>query len=196
MTEDAAEEPEIYRKMRTEEPAALGMYTVSGLSASVRAMPEILLHLEHERKAESLVLYHRLRGLLPAPMQAFWQYYDEPDAVPLPESAEGYELVREAFVLHANAEQAERILHVAGNYGIPALRALVEAFTAYERWEGVLLGHTLLIEMTGETPDDLAAMAHAALQLGMRSEAEGYLVRALARDPAHRTSTELMELIR
>ena len=196
MTEDAAEEPEIYRKMRTEEPAALGMYTVGGLSASVREMPEILLHLEHERKAESLVLYHRLRGLLPAPMQAFWRHYDEPDAVPLPESAEGYELVREAFVLHANAEQAERILHVAGNYGIPVLRALVEAFTAHERWEGVLLGHTLLIEMTEETPDDLAAMAHAALQLGMRTEAEGYLARALARDPAHRTSTELMELIR
>ena len=196
MTEDAVEEPEIYRKMRTEEPAALGMYTVGGLSASVRAMPEILLHLEHERRAESLVLYHRLRGLLPAPMQAFWRHYDEPDAVPLPESAEGYELVREAFVLHANAEQAERILHVAGNYGIPALRTLVEAFTAHERWEGVLLGHTLLIEMTGETPDDLAAMAHAALQLGMRTEAEGYLARALTRDPAHRTSTELMELIR
>ena len=196
MTEDAAEEPEIYRKMRTEEPAALGMYTVGGLSASVRAMPEILLHLEHERKTESLVLYHRLRGVLPAPMQAFWRHYDEPDAVPLPESAEGYELVRESFVLHANAEQAERILHVAGNYGIPVLRALVEAFTAHERWEVVLLGHTLLIEMTGETPDDLAAMAHAALQLGMRTEAEGYLARALTRDPAHRTSTELMELIR
>ena len=196
MTEDAAEEPEIYWKMRTEEPAALGMYTVAVLSVSVREMPEILLHLEHERKTESLVLYHRLRGLLPAPMQAFWRHYDEPDAVPLPESAEGYELVREAFVLHANAEQAERILHVAGNYGIPVLRALVEAFTAHERWEGVLLGHTLLIEMTGETPDDLAAMAHAALQLGMRTEAEGYLARALTRDPAHRTSTELMELIR
>ena len=196
MTEDAVEEPEIYRKMRTEEPAALGMYTVAVLSASVREMPEILLHLEYERKTESLVLYHRLRGLLPAPMQTFWRHYDEPDAMSLPESAEGYELVREAFVLHANAEQAERILHVAGNYGIPALRALVEAFTSHERWEGLLLGHTLLIEMTEETPDDLAAMAHAALQLGMRSEAEGYLARALARDPAHRSSTELMELIR
>ena len=196
LTGCAVAEPVIYQQVRTKAPSVLGAQLVAALSQSVREMPEILLRLEQERKRESPMLYHRLRELLPAPIRAFWRHYDEPDAVPLPKTQEGYDLVRDAFVHHADAAQTERFLRAAVGYGIAVLRALVEEFTAHERWASVLFGRSLLSEMADETADDFCGMAHAALQLGMRAEAEHALARALALDGAHRTSQELWELIR
>ena len=189
-------EPAIYQQVRTEAPSVLGAQVVSALAQSVREIPEILLRLENERKAESLMLYHRLRELLPAPMRAFWRHYDEPDAVPLPKTQEGYDLVRETFVLHADAAQTERFLRAAAGYGISVLRTLVEELTAHERWAGVLLGYSFVVAMAGDVANDLCGMAYASLQLGMRTEAEDCLVRALSLDGGHRRSQELWELIR
>ena len=169
---------------------------VATLVDAVREIPEILLRLECDRNPAGLHLYHRLRGLLPQSLRAFWRHYDEPDAVALPKSREGYDLVREAFIRHADAAQSERFLRIAAQYGVDVLRAAAEDFARAERWEEALLGRALLAALEGETVDSLYGMALASLHLGMRIEAGDYLERALAMDPAHRKSRELMELIR
>ena len=84
----------------------------------------------------------------------------------------------------------------AAGYGAAVVRAAAEAFAAAERSEGMLHAWALVMEMEGESAEALSAMALASLRLGARTEAEGYLERALALDGAHRRSRELMELIR
>ena len=188
--------PPIYERAHTLAPQELGEQIVGTLAAYVQEIPEILLRLEQEHHAESISLYHRLRGLLPTSMQDFWRHYDEPDAVPLPNGMEGYNLLRETFIHHADAEQAERFLRISADYGAEHLRTAAEHFAAAERWEGAFLGWQLLSAAEGETPDALYGMALAALHLGARAEAQEYLTRALALAPTHRKSKELMELVR
>ena len=113
-----------------------------------------------------------------------------------PADREGYDLVREAFVHHADAEQAERFLRIAAGYGAEVLDAAAQAFEDAQRWEGALIGWTLAAALKGETADTLYGTALAALHLRDRTEAEGALARLLALDPAHRKARELMELIR
>ena len=177
-------------------PEEAGRFLIGTIAEYVREIPEILLRLEREKNAESLHLYHRLRALLPASMHAFWRHWDESDAVELPAGREGYDLTREAFIHHADAAQAERFLRAAAGYGIEVLRAAARAFEDAQRWEGARLGWSFVAAVEGDTADILYAQALAALHLGGRTEAEGTLVRALACDPAHRKSRELMELIR
>ena len=188
--------PPIYERAHALAPKELGEQIVGTLAAYVQEIPEILLHLEQERHAESISLHHRLRGLLPTSMQDFWRHYDEPDAVALPNGMEGYNLLRDAFTHHADAEQAERFLRISADYGAEHLRTAAEHFAAAERWEGAFLGWQLLSAAEGETADTLYGMALAALHLGARAEAQEYLTRALALAPAHRKSKELMELVR
>ena len=193
---NAVSPPAIYAHVQKLAPAEAGGFFVGTLAGHVREIPEILLRLERDRHVESLHLYHRLRALLPRGIRAFWRHYDEPDAVRCPADREGYDLVREAFVHHADAEQAERFLHIAAGYGAEVLDAAAQAFEDAQRWEGALIGWTLAAALKGETADTLYGTALAALHLGGRTEAEGALARLLALDPAHRKARELMELIR
>lgn len=188
--------PAIYAQLRDLSPAEEGTRVVGALAAYVRELPELLLRMERERTAESIHLYHRLRDLLPQAMRAFWRHYDEPDAVALPTGMEGYDLVREAFVHHADAAQMERFLHVAAGYGADAVRAVAQAAADAWRWESARLGWMFVTAMEGDTADSLYGMALAALRLGARADAQAYLARALAADAGHRKSKELMELIR
>ena len=188
--------PAIYAQLRGLSPAEEGTRVVGALAAYVRELPELLLRMERERTAESIHLYHRLRDLLPQAMRAFWRHYDEPDAVALPTGMEGYDLVREAFVHHADAAQMERFLHVAAGYGADAVRAVAQAAADAWHWEGARLGWMFVSAMEGDTADSLYGMALAALRLGARADAQAYLARALAADAGHRKSKELMELIR
>ena len=190
------EEPPIYARVRETAPSELSGQIVGTLAENVRELPEILLRLERDRNAESIVLYHRLRTLLPQSIRAFWRHYDEPDAVALPADREGCELVREAFIQHADAAQAERFLRAAVSYGEEFLRARAQEFTAHGRWEGALPAWSFVAALAGETADTLYEMALAALHLGKHEETGEYLARALSLDPAHRKSTELLELIR
>ena len=187
--------PDIYAAWERN-PQERGRVVVGALARYVREMPELLLRLERSSHAESIHLYHRLRGLLPQVMRAFWRHYDEPDAAPLPESMEGYNLVREAFIHHADAEQAERFLRAAAGYGADVVRALAEAFADAQCHAGALLAWACLSELTGETADSFYGQARASLYLGMRAQAQEYLAHALAIDAAHQKSQELMELIR
>ena len=188
--------PPIYERAHALAPKELGEQIVGTLAAYVQEIPEILLRLDQERHAESISLHHRLRGLLPTSMQDFWRHYDEPDAVALPNGMEGYNLLRDAFIHHADAEQAERFLRISADYGAEHLRTAAEHFAIAERWEGAFLGWQLLSAAEGETPDTLYEMALAAWHLGARAEAQEYLTRALALAPTHRKSKELMELVR
>ena len=190
-----APSPAVYETARTLAPEELGNQVVGSLAEYVREMPEILLRLERDRNAESPQLYHRLRELLPQSMRAFWRHYDEPNAVALPESREGYDLVREAFIHHADSVQSERFLRISADYDVACLRSAAEGFVRAERWEGALIGWALLTAQEGETADSIYGMAFASLQLGLRAEAEKYLARVLVLDPMHRKSKELMELI-
>ena len=196
MTGHVVPTPEIYERMRVLAPKELGEHVVGTLVEYVREMPEILLRLERERRAESLHLYHRLRSLLPDAMLAFWRHYDEPDAVALPEAMDGYESVRAAFIHHADAEQSARFLRVAAGYGRDVLRAAAEDFADAQRWEGAFLGWSLLSAVEGESPDSCYGMALAALYLGARTEAQECLTRACTLDPSHRKAMELLELIK
>ena len=187
--------PDIYAAWERN-PQERGRVVVGALARYVREMPELLLRLERSSHAESIHLYHRLRGLLPQVMRAFWRHYDEPDAAPLPESMEGYNLVREAFIHHADAAQAERFLRAAAGYGADVVRALAEAFADAQCHTGAFLAWACLSELTGATADSLYGQARASLYLGMRAQAQEYLAHALAIDAAHQKSQELMELIR
>ena len=188
--------PEIYTKMQSLTAEEFGEQVVGTLAEYAREIPEILLRLERERHAESIHLYQRLRGVLPHAMQILWRHYDEPDAAPLSDTMDGYRTVREAFIHHSDAEQAERFLRISADYGTEHLHAAAEDFAAAERWEGAFLGGQFLSAAEGETPDTLYGMALAALHLGARAEAQEYLAHALSLAPAHRKSKELMELVR
>ena len=188
--------PEIYTKMQSLTAEEFGEKVVGTLAEYAREIPEVLLRLERERHAESIHLYQRLRGVLPHAMQILWRHYDEPDAAPLPDTMDGYRTVREAFIHHADAEQAERFLRISADYGTEHLHAAAEDFAAAERWEGAFLGWQFLSVVEGEMPDTLYGMALAALHLGARAEAQEYLAHALSLAPAHRKSKELMELVR
>jgi len=187
--------PAIYEQARSLPSAEFGEQMVGALAAYVREMPEILLRLEKEQGGESPMLCHRLREQLPASMLEFWRHYDEPDAVPLPESREGYDLVRDSFIRYANADQSERFLHIAASFGDDVLRAATASFDHVRHWEGAFIGWSLLAATGGETADTLYGMALASLFLGGREEAKDYLERALGMDATHRKSKELMELI-
>ena len=188
--------PEIYTKMQSLTAEEFGEQVVGTLAEYAREIPEVLLRLERERHAESIHLYQRLRGVLPHAMQILWRHYDEPDAAPLSDTIDGYRTVREAFIHHSNAEQADRFLRISADYGTEHLLAAAEDFAAAERWEGAFLGWQFLSAAGGETPDTLYGMALAALHLGARAEAQEYLAHALSLAPAHRKSKELMELVR
>ena len=196
VTGKAVPVPEIYAQLRGRSPAEEGRLLVAMLAEQVREIPELLLRLERGTHTESPHLYERLRDLLPAAMRAFWRHYDEPDAVPLPESMEGYNLVREAFIRHANAAQEERFLCAAAGYGTPVLRAAAEDFANASRWEGALLAWAFVAALEGEEADSLYEMAYASLRTGARTAAKEYLLRALSVDAGHLKSQELMELIR
>ena len=196
MTGTAIPAPEIYARLRDVPPTEAGRLLVAEMAGHVRAMPEILLCLERTHDTGGMALYHRLRGLLPKSMRDFWRHWDEPDAVELPRTREGYDLVREAFIHYADAAQTARFLRAAAGYGAAVVRAAAEAFAAAERSAGMLRAWALVMEMEGESAEALSAMALAALRLGARTEAEGYLERALALDGAHGRSREMMELIR
>lgn len=187
--------PEVYGQLHGISSEDKGRLLVGMLAEHVREMPEVLLHLERDRHAESPPLYARLRDLLPEAMRAFWRHYDEPDAVSLPESMEGYNLVREAFIHHADAAQAERFLRAAAGYGVPVLRAAAEDFAAAERPEGAFIAWSLVAALVGGSADALYGQAIAALRMGARDKARGYLTEALRSDAGHRKARELMELI-
>ena len=187
--------PEVYGQLQGISSEDQGRLLVGMLAEHVREMPEVLLHLERDRHAESPPLYARLRDLLPEAMRAFWRHYDEPDAVSLPESMEGYNLVREAFIHHADAAQAERFLRAAAGYGVPVLRAAAEDFAAAERPEGAFIAWSLVAALVGGSADAFYGQAIAALRMGARDEARGYLTEALRSDAGHRKARELMELI-
>ena len=188
-------EPVLYERMRALAPEELGKDTVAALAGYTREMPEILLRLERSENAQSLRLYHRLRGLLPGSMRAFWRHYDEPDAVPLPNGMEGYQLVAEAFIRHADRAQTERFLRIAASYGTQEIRRIAASFAAVGRWHESLMTWAHFNPEEAPGAADFYAMALAALRLGERSSAEAYLDEALAADAEHRKSRELMELI-
>ena len=196
MTGAAIPAPEIYARLRDLPTTEAGRLLVAEMAGHVRAMPEVLLCLERTHDTGCMALYHRLRGLLPKSMRDFWRHWDEPDAVELPRTREGYDLVREAFIHYADAAQTERFLCAAAGYGAAVVRAAAAEFATAERSEGTLCAWALVMEMEGESAEALSAMALASLRLGARTEAEEYLERALALDGTHRRSRELMELIR
>ena len=189
-------EPSLYEELHASAPEALGQRLVSVLAGYAREIPEILLDLERDAHAESMHLRHRLRGLLPGSMQAFWRHYDEPDAAELPGNMEGYELVREAFVHHADDAQAARFLEIAAEYGADALRSAAESFAAAQRWRAAFAAFECCTGLEKSGADDLYGMGLASLHLGGREKAREYLAQALAADAAHRKSKELLELIR
>lgn len=189
-------EPSLYEELHASAPEALGQRLVSVLAGYAREIPEILLDLERDAHAESMHLRHRLRGLLPGSMQAFWRHYDEPDAAALPGNMEGYELVREAFVHHADDAQAARFLEIAAEYGADALRSAAESFAAAQRWRAAFAAFECCTGLEKSGADDLYGMGLASLHLGGRRKAREYLAQALAADAAHRKSKELLELIR
>ena len=129
-------------------------------------------------------------------MQAFWRHYDEPDAAALPGNMEGYELVREAFVHHADDAQTARFLEIAAEYGADALRSAAESFAAVQRWRAAFAAFECCTGLEKSGADDLYGMGLASLHLGGREKAREYLAQALAADAAHRKSKELLELIR
>ena len=122
--------------------------------------------------------------------------YDEPDAAACPDTAEGYELVREAFVRTADEMQAERVIHCAGAFGIVHVRRLADDFAAAGR-PAAALAALLFYGEAGGTADAayLYETGRACLALGKRDEGGAYLSRALAAEPDNRKVRELMELI-
>ena len=196
MTGKAVPVPEVYAQLHGISSEDQGRLLVGMLAEHVREMPEILLRLERDRHAESPPLYARLRDLLPEAMRAFWRHYDEPDATALPENMEGYNLVRESFIHHADEAQAERFLRAAAGYGAPILRAAAEDFADAQRWAEAHMAWAFVAAVEGTSADSLYGQALAALHMGARDEAETYLKEALCSDAGHMKAKELMELIR
>ncbi|WP_302948761.1 glycosyltransferase [uncultured Selenomonas sp.] len=183
-----------YRWMRSDAPAELGQHIVETLAGDVREMPEVLLRLGQSTHAESPRLYERLRGLLPREMQEFWRHYDEPDAVPRPQRAEGLHLVREAFVRHADTAQTERFLRIVVSYGVEELRIAADAYMAAGRHAAARVAWELCAQQ-GDDADALYGAGLCAIRMGDADAGREYLMQALAADSAHRKARELMEWI-
>ena len=192
----APEIPPIYAALRSQSPEECAAYLTGLLSGDVRETAEILLRVERVHMPDGRHLYRRLRALLPDVLRAFWRYYDEPDAAACPDTAEGYELVREAFVRTADEMQAERVIHCAGAFGIVHVRRLADDFAAAGR-PAAALAALLFYGEAGGTADAayLYETGRACLALGKRDEGGAYLSRALAAEPDTRKVRELMELI-
>ena len=183
-----------YQWMRSNAPVELGRHIVGTLAGDVREMPEVLLRLEQSTHAESPRLYERLRDLLPREMQEFWRHYDEPDAVPRPQYAEGLHLVREAFVRHADTAQTERFLRIVVSYGVEELRIAADAYMAAGRHAAARAAW----ELCAQQEQDAEALYGAGLctiRMGDADAGREYLMQALAADSAHRKARELMEWI-
>lgn len=183
-----------YRWMRSDAPAELGQHIVETLAGDVREMPEVLLRLGQSTHAESPRLYERLRGLLPREMQEFWRHYDEPDAVPRPQSTEGLHLVREAFVRYADTDQAERFLRAAASYGAEELYAAADAYMTAGRDAEARTAWELCAQQGGGA-EALYRAGLCAMRMGDADAGREYLMQALATAPAHRKARELMEWI-
>ena len=183
-----------YRWLRSDAPAELGQHIVGMLAGDVREMPEVLLRLGQSTHTESRRLYERLRGLLPREMQEFWRHYDEPDAVPRPQRAEGLHLVREAFVRHADTAQTERFLHIVVSYGMEELRIAADAYMAAGRHAAARAAWELCAQQGGDA-DVLYGAGLCTIRMGDADAGREYLMRALAADSAHRKARELMEWI-
>ena len=183
-----------YRWMRSDAPAELGQHIVETLAGDVREMPEVLLRLGQSTHAESPRLYERLRGLLPREMQEFWRHYDEPDAVPRPQRAEGLHLVREAFVRHADTAQTERFLRIVVSYGVEELRIAADAYMTAGRDAAARTAWELCAQQGGGA-EALYRAGLCAMRMGDADAGREYLMQALATAPAHRKARELMEWI-
>ena len=183
-----------YRWLRSDAPAELGQHIVGMLAGDVREMPEVLLRLGQSTHTESRRLYERLRGLLPREMQEFWRHYDEPDAVPRPQRAEGLHLVREAFVRHADTAQTERFLRIVVSYGMEELRIAADAYMAAGRHAAARAAWELCVQQGGDA-DALYGAGLCTIRMGDADAGREYLMRALAADSAHRKARELMEWI-
>ncbi|EKU71290.1 glycosyltransferase [Selenomonas sp. F0473] len=195
-TGHACDLPQIYEELHTRSPEEQAAYLTASLAGDVREIPEMLPRLAREESPDGRHLYRRLRALLPDVLRAFWRHYDEPDAVPLPQSTEGYALAVDAFVRHADEAQAARIVCCAAEYGAPHVLALARAFAAAGRRTAALRAYLFYIEAGGtEDAAYLYETGRAYLTLGRREEACAYLARALAAEPNNRKARELMELI-
>ena len=183
-----------YQWMRSDAPVELGQHIVGTLAGDVREMPEVLLRLGQSTHAESPRLYERLRGLLPREMQEFWRHYDEPDAVPRPQRAEGLHLVREAFVRHADMAQTERFLRIVVSYGMEELRIAADAYMTAGRHAAARAAWELCAQQ-GDDADALYGAGLCAIRMGDADAGREYLMQALAADSAHRKARELMEWI-
>ena len=183
-----------YQWMRSDAPTELGQHIVGTLAGDVREMPEVLLRLEQSTHTESLRLYERLRGLLPREMQEFWRHYDEPDAVPRPQRAEGLHLVREAFVRHADTAQTERFLRIVVSYGMEELRIAADAYMTAGRHAAARAAWELCARQEQDA-DALYGAGLCAIRMGDADAGREYLMQALAANSAHRKARELMEWI-
>ena len=183
-----------YQWMRSDAPVELGHHIVGTLAGDVREMPEVLLRLGQATHAESPRLYERLRGLLPREMQEFWRHYDEPDAVPRPQRAEGLHLVREAFVRYADTAQTERFLRIVLSYGMEELRIAADAYMTAGRHAAARAAWELCAQQ-GDDADALYGAGLCAIRMGDADAGREYLMQALAADSAHRKARELMEWI-
>ena len=183
-----------YQWMRSDAPVELGQHIVGTLAGDVREMPEVLLRLGQSTHAESPRLYERLRGLLPREMQEFWRHYDEPDAVPRPQRAEGLHLVREAFVRHADTAQTERFLRIVVSYGVEELRIAADAYMTAGRHAAARAAWELCARQEQDA-DALYGAGLCTIRMGDADAGREYLMQALAADSAHRKARELMEWI-
>ena len=183
-----------YQWMRSDAPVELGRHIVGTLAGDVREMPEVLLRLGQSTHAESPRLYERLRGLLPREMQEFWRHYDEPDAVPRPQRAEGLHLVREAFVRHADTAQTERFLRIVVSYGVEELRIAADAYMAAGRHAAARAAWELCAQQEQDA-DALYGAGLCTIRMDDTDAGREYLMQALATAPAHRKARELMEWI-
>ena len=183
-----------YQWMRSDAPTELGQHIVGTLAGDVREMPEVLLRLGQSTHAESPRLYERLRGLLPREMQEFWRHYDEPDAVPRPQRAEGLHLVREAFVRHADTAQTERFLRIVVSYGMEELRTAADAYMTAGRHAAARAAWELCAQQ-GQAAEALYGAGLCTIRMGDADAGREYLMQALAANSAHRKARELIEWI-
>lgn len=189
--------PSIYMDMKTLAPTALGERIVGELAGFVREIPEILLRLERDARAESQMLYHRLRALLPGAMQEFWRHYDEPDIVSLPDHMDGYNLVIDAFVQYADMGQMERMMECACAYDAKQLIVLSDRCAAAAQWQKALDArerYGVLCEDACDA-DYWYEMGRFYAYLGNKGAAQESLAQALRMAADHRKARELRDVL-
>ena len=189
--------PSIYQDMKTLAPAALGERLVGELAGFVREIPEILLRLERDARAESQMLYHRLRALLPGAMQEFWRHYDEPDAVSLPEHMDGYNLIIDAFVQHADMGQMERLMACACAYEAKQLIVLSDRCAASAQWQKALDARERYRALCEDAcdADYWYEIGRFYAYLGNKGAAQESLAQALRMAADHRKARELKDVL-